>query len=363
MLKSLLALLFRLFKIGGEATSTASRVRPEVARPARVATPAAHLPAASAPLPPPPPPPPAPKLHVDPAFRVEQKHRELARSYLHSEKDGKRIGPTARQEQVIVTPAAALSVLAGAGSGKSSTLVRRVLFLHKVLGIAFETIAVFTFTRKSRTDFIERLLGQAPRWDIKLTERQAQRIVRTFHSKALEVGRDLLPASVDFFEFLDDEKAKGAPTGKEEEQENQANDIEGIVGSKLGVRQLEFLREAYARAYSADQAFRDAIEALFKHSVASKPVERDEKFNQRLSFIASLQRTDSALSAHLEERWAALGAWPIKGVQPRNADGHRFELQVYGSTLLTNGFVPELDLYVVLGGYEGISFKIGRAHV
>ena len=93
--------------------------------------------------------------------------------------------------RVIFNRPSAASVLAGAGSGKSTTLVSRVLFLRKYMDVPFETMAVFTFTKKSRYDFINKLLKEAKRWNVKLSKAGAERLVRTFHSKALQVSKDL----------------------------------------------------------------------------------------------------------------------------------------------------------------------------
>ena len=53
--------------------------------------------------------------------------------------------------------AKAVLVLAGAGCGKTKTLIARALFLHRELGIPPEKIALLTFTRKAAGEISERL--------------------------------------------------------------------------------------------------------------------------------------------------------------------------------------------------------------
>ena len=53
--------------------------------------------------------------------------------------------------------AKALLVLAGAGCGKTKTLIARALFLHRELNVPAEKIALLTFTRKAAKEISERL--------------------------------------------------------------------------------------------------------------------------------------------------------------------------------------------------------------
>ncbi|WP_416195339.1 UvrD-helicase domain-containing protein [Pseudomonas sp. 10S4] len=93
-------------------------------------------------------------------------------------------------------------IVAGAGSGKSTTMVLRLLVLHKYLGIPKERIAVVTFTRESRKDFRRKLAEVFALWGVTLTEEVTGRIVRTFHSRILDFIRCSQPhAKVTAFEF------------------------------------------------------------------------------------------------------------------------------------------------------------------
>jgi superfamily I DNA/RNA helicase len=51
------------------------------------------------------------------------------------------------------------SVVAGAGAGKSTSLVLRILLLTHYLGFELSSMTVVTFTRESRQDFIKQAAG------------------------------------------------------------------------------------------------------------------------------------------------------------------------------------------------------------
>lgn len=80
-------------------------------------------------------------------------------------------------------------VIAGAGSGKSTSLINRIIVLNVYLRVPLQEITVFTFTRESRGDLVKNLIAAYNKYSIKypkikpLTEDDALGIVRTFHSK------------------------------------------------------------------------------------------------------------------------------------------------------------------------------------
>src|SRR6266568_219585 len=65
--------------------------------------------------------------------------------------------PTVQQWEMILAPTSSTCVIAGAGSGKSSTLILRLLLLHKLLNIPLDDMHVFSFTRASIKDFRQKL--------------------------------------------------------------------------------------------------------------------------------------------------------------------------------------------------------------
>jgi hypothetical protein len=274
-------------------------------------------------------------------------------------------GPTKEQEQVIFSSAAAASVLAGAGSGKSTTLVSRVLFLHKHLGVPFETMAVFTFTRKSRQDFIDKLLKEAKRWGVAIHRKGAERLVRTFHSKALQVSKEILRPEEKLFEFLGKKLSLVQTTDSEDDQalnlsaqEEQANETEGLIqiGSE-SPEQQEILKEAYAAAYNEDENFKIAIGLLFNYTLTTTRLLPSNEYEKQLTYLSNMSKIDVDLCDYLESQWQIQSSWPIPGIATRQGDGSRFSLNVKGTSLFANGYIPQLKIYVILGEFDGINYK------
>ncbi|MFC6949659.1 UvrD-helicase domain-containing protein [Paraburkholderia dipogonis] len=109
--------------------------------------------------------------------------------------------PTDKQWEMIVSKHPATCVIAGAGSGKSTTLVLRVAFMLKHLRIRKEEITVVSFTRASCDELRETLMKVLPHWEIELDDDEAKRLVRTFHSTLFRVAKTVF-LGVGFFENL-----------------------------------------------------------------------------------------------------------------------------------------------------------------
>jgi len=302
------------------------------------------------------------KMYEGESFDIEERHKEAACEVLFQIRENDRIGPTPNQLQVIFSDKTATVVNAGAGSGKSTTLVSRVLFLHKFLNVDFDHMAVFTFTRKSRWDFIVKLRDEAKRWDVPLSEKKAKQIVRTFHSKALQVARGLLKKGERIFEFLGSESnTDGRDNTSRDESldalEEEANGIEGFIALQESADQAEVLKGVYSKCYNGDEQFRKAIATLFRYTITTAIGESDKsEYEKQLNYIDRMSERDWALCDHLEAKWTEQNCWPIEGVQPRTESGGRFLLSVNGKRFFANGYIRSLDIYVVLGRYEGITF-------
>ncbi|MBE6399378.1 MAG: ATP-dependent helicase [Lentisphaerae bacterium] len=78
--------------------------------------------------------------------------------------------------------AKALLVLAGAGCGKTKTLIARALFLHRELRVPAEKIALLTFTRKAAKEISERL-------NMEVAGMGDRMFVGTFHRFCLDLMR------------------------------------------------------------------------------------------------------------------------------------------------------------------------------
>lgn len=307
--------------------------------------------------------PPERKLYEGESFKISSADIAVADGFML--KEG-RPGPTPAQRKVIFSEATATTVLAGAGSGKSTTLVQRVLFMHKVLKIDLGTMAVFTFTRKSRHDFIRKLLEEAPNWDVVLTEKQAQRLVRTFHSKALNLAKGILGKDERIFEFVGEEEPAtiAEPSEAQPEPEAEAfsavelraNETDTFIDLDGNDSQGQILKETYAACYGASDRFRDAVFKLYCFTLASRQWEKnDPKFEGMLRNLKWMSTYDQALCEHVENAWTQAGLWPLAGVVARTSGDKRFELQVMGESFSSNGYVAKLGMHVVLGPCEGLA--------
>jgi superfamily I DNA/RNA helicase len=370
MFKEILQAILRFFGVADEpheVTKTPSSlpVRQPVPQPVQAPPPVAPQPAVP-PSPSPPPPPPPKKRYEGKGFTIKTTHIEEAKEFLYRRTEGSRKGPTPEQAQVIFSDLAATSVLAGAGSGKSTTLVGRVLFLHKCLGVSFGNMSVFTFTKKSRADFITKLVKEAKHWDVKLSEKKAESIVRTFHSKALQLYRGVLGPDQEIFEFLGKEKPvpaevrenglAGAAEDRElSEDEEAANEIEGFADMPEGRHQSEILKDVYSKCFNTDTQFRKHIAELFEFTVCTPQVDDAEKLSEKSQHLSKMSWRDPAFCSHLERKWEAQGNWPIAGIETCTEGGERYALDVMGTKLFANGYIKSLDIYVVLGKYDGIN--------
>lgn len=97
-------------------------------------------------------------------------------------------------------------IFAGAGSGKSTTLVLRVVFMLCHLGIDPGRLTVISFTNASCQQLREQLARVLNFWSYPFDAAQARQCVRTFHSTMGVQAKALLGGPA-WFELLDDKVA------------------------------------------------------------------------------------------------------------------------------------------------------------
>ncbi|MDZ3826467.1 UvrD-helicase domain-containing protein [Pseudomonas monsensis] len=243
--------------------------------------------------------------------------------------------PSAAQWKMIFSDTPSTSVVAGAGAGKSTTLVLRILLLTHYLGFELDSMTVVTFTRESRKDFINKLLELFALWGQPLNLKQARELVRTFHSRILPMVRSL-PG----FERLQAfENLSHRVQGAEDEVDSNPFDL------RINDAQRQQLNACYHRLFNEDGRFRQLIQPLSRAGLQLKELERDHPDVQKRMAVTELaSRRDEELCDVVEDLWFRAGAWPIKGIEP-----NRQTFDINGSTFHCHGYIPSLDAWVVLG--------------
>ena len=243
--------------------------------------------------------------------------------------------PSAAQWKMIFSDTPSTSVVAGAGAGKSTTLVLRILLLSHYLGFELDSMTVVTFTRESRKDFINKLIEIFTLWGQPLNLKQARELVRTFHSRILPMVRSLPGFErLQAFENLSDRPQSGA-----EEVDSNPFDL------RINDAQRQQLNACYHRLFNDDERFRQLIQPLSRAGLQLKELERDHPDVQKRMAVTELAaKRDEELCDVIEDLWFRAGAWPIKGIEP-----NRQTFEINGSQFHAHGYIPSLDAWVVLG--------------
>ena len=162
--------------------------------------------------------------------------------------DGKINNPTESQWEMIFSDHPATCVIAGAGSGKSSSLVLRIVFMVKYLKIPFYNITAFSFTKTSCKELRKSLTHTLNLFGISITEAESKPLVRTFHSALYQLAITAFP-NAQFFQNIRPQSAgKQGPSSQFDE-----DDIENPFSStKLNDDQIEHIKSAYLELFSTN---------------------------------------------------------------------------------------------------------------
>lgn len=243
--------------------------------------------------------------------------------------------PSAAQWKMIFSDTPSTSVVAGAGAGKSTSLVLRILLLTHYLGFELDSMTVVTFTRESRKDFIKKLQEIFALWGRDLSLKEARDVVRTFHSRILPMVRSLPGYSqLQAFETLNNRNLLN-----DDDTDSNPFDL------RINDAQRQQLNACYHALYNRDERFRQTLAPLRLHALQLKELERDHPDVQKRMAVTELAaRRDEELCDTLEDLWFAADAWPIKGIEP-----NRETVEINGSQFHCHGYIAELDAWVVLG--------------
>lgn len=182
-------------------------------------------------------------------FKVDEAQEQAMRQRVAQAVAAGVIGaPSDEQWAMILGRAPLTRIFAGAGSGKSSTLVLRVVFMLCHLNITPEKLTVISFTNASCSELRERLLRALAFWQYPFDATQARQCVRTFHSAMAALAKEQL-GNPKWFEQLDD-------AGSEPDNP--------LTAGRLRPAQQRLLKQAYQDAYAADERFRQLVHRLLK---------------------------------------------------------------------------------------------------
>ncbi|MCV4282940.1 UvrD-helicase domain-containing protein [Pseudomonas capsici] len=242
--------------------------------------------------------------------------------------------PSPAQWKMIFSDTPSTYVIAGAGAGKSTSLVLRILLLHHYLGVELEAMTVVTFTRESRKDFIGKLIEIMALWGHTLNHKQARDLVRTFHSRILPLVRSL-PG----FEQLRAFENLGSASASGDEADSNPFDL------RINDAQRQQLNLCYRDLYASSERFREVIAPLYRHALQLKELDRDHPDVQKRITVTELSaKRDEELCDIIEDLWIRAKAWPVKGIEPM-----RQTIEINGFAFHVHGYIAELDAWVVLG--------------
>lgn len=248
--------------------------------------------------------------------------------------------PTEDQWKMIFSTTPSTCVVAGAGSGKSTTLVLRILLLHHYLGFELSSLTVVTFTNMSRRDFIGKLVDTFGLWGIHLSEKEARAMVCTFHSKILRfIGALPGTGRIVPFEFCGDGIAKA------EEKVDRDDEDTLPFETRLSGGQFDLLNGAYSRLYKGDECFRALMQILYQRSLTLRALDgNSEQAQKQLGKIKAISRRDAVCMEAVETIWREAGKWPIDGIEAKRAT-----VRILDQSFQVHGKFENLGIYVVLG--------------
>lgn len=186
-------------------------------------------------------------------LKVEDAQVQAMRERVAQAVNARLIGaPSDEQWAMILCRAPLARIFAGAGSGKSSTLVLRVVFLLCHLEVDPKRLTVISFTNASCSELRERLQRLLDFWRYPHDARQC---VRTFHAAMAMLAKENL-GNPRWFEQLDDPS---------DEPDNP------LTGARLRPAQQRLLKQAYQNAYAEDARFRVLTHRLLKLPAPEEP--------------------------------------------------------------------------------------------
>ncbi|QEY71632.1 DEAD/DEAH box helicase [Pseudomonas denitrificans (nom. rej.)] len=158
--------------------------------------------------------------------------------------------PSDEQWAMILAPEPLTRIFAGAGSGKSTTLVLRVVYMLCHLGVDAEKVTVISFTNASCAQLREQLVKVLGYWGHPFDAAQARQCVRTFHSAMGTLAKVALK-NPRWFEQLD--------------ERDPASELDNpLLAGRLRPAQQRLLKQVYQQCYAEQPAFRTLVHQLLE---------------------------------------------------------------------------------------------------
>ncbi len=158
--------------------------------------------------------------------------------------------PSDEQWAMILAPDPLARIFAGAGSGKSTTLVLRVVYMLCHLGIDAEKVTVISFTNASCAQLREQLVKVLGYWGHSFDAAQARQCVRTFHSAMGTLAKVALK-NPRWFEQLD--------------ERDPASELDNpLLAGRLRPAQQRLLKQVYQQCYADQPPFRGLVHQLLE---------------------------------------------------------------------------------------------------
>ncbi|MCH8618025.1 UvrD-helicase domain-containing protein [Undibacterium sp. TS12] len=263
--------------------------------------------------------------------------------------------PTDDQWKMIFADGPATCITAGAGSGKSTTLILRVIFMLKHLKIQKNEITVVSFTTAACEDLRYTLVKVIKHWgDSSFEYEDAKKLVRTFHSMLLQMSKRIL-GKIDFFENLKVKNEQGpveVVTSTDDkdilDDEFGLEDVENPFSSmKLSDLQVTALKESYIALYNSDETFRLHIDAM-RQMELKRSVNNDIPENIYDSIVTKIASArDKSIVEKINEKIRISCGFPESNFEI----GPLFAFEAFGYQFFANGFVPSEGKFVFIGGF------------
>ncbi|OAT19939.1 ATP-dependent DNA helicase [Buttiauxella gaviniae ATCC 51604] len=241
--------------------------------------------------------------------------------------------PSPSQWKMIFSDHPATCVVAGAGSGKSTTLILRLVFMHFYLNIPLRKITVISFTKKSCDELSDKLSYVFSFWDKDHDKVAINSIVNTFHSLIYRFSLSSMPG-ISAFDFLGGRINPDDPS------------LELSLGKRTN-EQVEVLKGVYTELYNKNKDFKICIDKLIDISItASQTSDEKEERDWLINYAAE---RDLVLTQQINDLWNEEGKWPIDGI----IAGPVKCFHVNGNIFYANGYVEHNKMPVFLSGNIG----------